>query len=185
MLIYFDNWHISVKLNGVFMQNDNLADTLTVEGELPDEFSSWSLLLRANDESNVVSLGTVDGKPGIILTDDMFPYGDTFYGIQLRGESGEKVRHSDVEYVYLSGSIGGSGSWSALPGEFTEAEARLRDISSHPPIPDESGEFWAIWDTELGEYVTSEYPLPVVDVQSAIDDAIGAVSDLIGSGVIE
>lgn len=115
MQILFDNWHISVKLTESVTQNDNLSDKLTVEGELPDGYTSWSLLMRAGGAENSVDLDDIDGKPGVLLTSDMLPYGNTFYELQLRGECGETVKHSDIEYVFISEAIGGSGSWPAAP----------------------------------------------------------------------
>ena len=160
MLIIFDNWHISAKLSAPTVQNDNLSVRLSVEGELPEGFSSWSLLMRANGGENVVALEDTDGKPGITLTGDMLPYGDTFYELQLRGECDELVKHSDITSVYISGAISGNGSWPESPGEFAQAEARIRELNAHPPVPDEDGEYWAVWDLVSHEYVTSEYPLP-------------------------
>lgn len=160
MLIHFDNWHISAELTEPVMQNDHLSDKVIVDGLIPEEYTSWSLLLRADDMENTVALEEIDGKPGIYLTSNMLPYGNTFYALQLRGEHDETVKHSDIDYVYISESISGEGSWEVLPSEFTQLETRLRELNSHPPIPDEDGEYWAVWDLEEHEYVVSEYPLP-------------------------
>lgn len=171
MQILFNNWDISVKRQAPIVQGDNLSEPVTVEGQLPEDFNSWSLLLSTNGEGNVVSLGVIDGKPGVYLTGDMLPYGKTFYGVQLRGECGEKVKHSNVEYIYVSPSIAGGGTWPELPTEFSQTEARLRELNAHPPIPDENGEYWDVWDVDLHEYVLSEYPLPEeVSSSAAYDD---------------
>ena len=102
MLIHFDNWHISTELTEPVMQNDHLSDMVIVDGILPEDYTSWSLLMRADGGENTVALGEIDGKPGVYLTSNMLPYGNTFYALQLRGEHGETVKHSDIDYVYIS-----------------------------------------------------------------------------------
>lgn len=167
MQILFDNWDISVKQPAPIVQGDNLSEPVTIDGQLPEGFSSWSLLLSAGGEGNVISLGVIGEKPGVYLTRDMLPYGKIFYDVQLRGECGEIIKHSNVDHIYVSPSIAGDGTWPALPTEFSQAEARLRELNDHPPIPDENGEYWAVWDIENHEYVTSEFPLPTADEISA------------------
>ena len=39
--------------------------------------------------------------------------------------------------------------------------AKVIDMNNHPPIPGENG-YWLLWDTDKGEYVESELPLPEV-----------------------
>lgn len=167
MQILFDNWDISVKRQNPIVQGDHLSEPVTIEGQLPEGFSSWSLLLSANGEGNVISLGDIDGKPGVYLTGDMLPYGKIFYDVQLRGECGKKIKHSNVDHIYVSPSIAGDGTWPELPTEFSQTEARLRELNAHPPIPDENSEYWDVWDLDRHEYVTSECPLPTGDEISA------------------
>ena len=162
MQIIFDNWDISVKQDKPIVQGDNMSEPVTVMGELPDGYSSWSLLMRVDSEENVITLGTVDGKPGVMLTGDMLPFGKVFYKVQLRGECGDKVKRSNVAQFYVSPSIAGDGTWPEVPTEFSQSEALIRELNEHPPIPDEGGEYWAVWDAEQHEYVVSECPLPPV-----------------------
>ena len=83
MQIRFDNWDISVRQPNPIAQGDNLSEPLTVEGRLPEGYSSWSLLLCVGSEENVITLGTVDGKPGVLLTGDMLPFGKVFYKVHF------------------------------------------------------------------------------------------------------
>ena len=55
-------------------------------------------------------------------------------------------------------SITAGGKWPVLPTEFCQAEARLRDIAAHPPIPGDG--VWQLWDSDAGAYKDSELPLP-------------------------
>ena len=162
MQIRFDNWDISVHQPCPIVQGDNLSEPVTVEGRLPEGYSSWSLLLRVGSEENVITLGTVDGKPGVLLTVDMLPFGKAFYEVQLRAECGDRVKHSNAAHFYVSPSIAGDGTWPEVPTEFSQCEALIRELNEHPPVPDEDGEYWDIWDTEQHEYVVSECPLPLV-----------------------
>lgn len=160
MIINFDNWCISDAVSVVPMQYDNLSDRIIVEGDLPTEFSSWSLLVRSGSAKNVITLGTIEGKLGVVLTRDMLADGNAFYDFQLRGENGEHIKHTNVVSIYIPSTISGDGNWPMTPSEFLQAEARLRDINAHPPIPGEDGAHWALWSYELQEYVLSDFPLP-------------------------
>ena len=191
MQILFDNWEISVEQDVPIVQGDNLSEPVTVEGRLPEGFSSWSLILSAKKQSNVISLGVIDGKPGVYLTSEMLPYGNTEYKLQLRGECGDMIKHSHITYFNVYPSAAGDGTWPEVPTEFSQSEARIRDLNEHPPIPDEGGEFWALWDADEHEYVVSELPLPPVggapapvrgtdywtaeDQQGIVDDVLAAL----------
>ena len=39
--------------------------------------------------------------------------------------------------------------------------AKIIDLNNHPPIPGSNG-YWLLWDTDKGEYVESDLPLPEV-----------------------
>ena len=39
--------------------------------------------------------------------------------------------------------------------------AKVIDMNNHPPVPGNNG-YWLIWDTDKGEYVESDLPLPEV-----------------------
>ena len=171
MLIQFNNWDISVKQDRPVVQGDNLSELLTVAGELPGGYDTWSLLMRVGSEENIITLGEIDGKPGIYLTGDMLPYGKVFYEVQLRGECGDAVKHSNVAHVYVSPLIAGDGAWPEVPTEFSQSEALIRELNAHPPIPDADGGYWDIWDAENHEYVVSEYPLPGFEGGEAEYDA--------------
>ena len=160
MQIVFNNWDISVKQDQLIVQGDNLSELVTVEGELPGEYTSWSLLLQANGYENVIPLGVINAKPGVYLTSEMLPYGGIFYDLQLRGECDEMVKHSYTNRFYVYAAVAGDGTWPEVPTNFSQMEARLRELNEHPPVPDENGEVWDVWDPDRHEYVVSEYPLP-------------------------
>ena len=160
MILKFENWCISAPSLEEMMQYDNLSDRIIIDGSIPEDYSFWSLLVRVGGNENTISLAPVDGKLGVILNADMLAYGNVFYDFQLRGENGEKTKYTNVVTVYIPASLSGHGEWPELPSEFAQAEARLRDINAHPPIPGEDNEHWALWSYELQAYVLSDFPLP-------------------------
>lgn len=65
--------------------------------------------------------------------------------------------------VLIPQSLSGSEQWPEVPSTFTQAEARIRALNTHPPVPGENG-CWMLWNLETEEYVASQLPLPPVEV---------------------
>lgn len=154
----FNNWRL-ISPKFLAQQFDNLTRQIAVEGEIPAGWS-WSALVSAAGNNDVITLYPAENGLCADLTDDMLAFGNEYYYFQLRAENGEKTKHTNVVTVYIPASLSGHGEWPELPSEFAQAEARLRDIASHPPIPGADGEHWALWSYELQEYVLSDFPLP-------------------------
>ena len=85
------------------------------------------------------------------------------YALQLRGGRGEEVRHTNVIQVVVPASLVGDATWPELPSEFSQAEANIRALNAHPPIPGDGG-YWLLWDLEAEDYAESQLPLPEVSV---------------------
>lgn len=159
MEFLFNNWTLKAP-EFIARQHDNLTMSILITGDFPADVQSWSLLVDVAGNRNVITLYETENGLSVTLDANMLAAGDEFYHFQLRGENGIRTKHTNVVSVFIPKSLAGNGTWPMTPSEFLQAEARLRDINAHPPIPDEDGEHWAIWDYANQAYVTSEFPLP-------------------------
>ena len=156
-MIQFDKWRITNTGALLARQYDHLTRELRVVGELPDGWS-WDVLVQAGKRLDIIRLSPAEGGLSVTLTAEMLALGG-YYAIQLRGIQGEQVRHTNVIQVYVGPSLSGDAQWPELPTEFSQAEANIRSLNAHPPIPGEDG-FWLLWDLEAEGYQPSELPLP-------------------------
>ena len=156
-MIKFENWHIANQGELLGRQFDNLTRELRVEGDIPEGWT-WDLLIQAGKNLDVISLAQFGDALRVTLTAKMLAL-DGYYAIQLRGAQGEKVRHTNVLQVYVPESLSGDAQWPELPSEFSQAEAAIRELNTHPPIPG-SGGFWMLWNTDTDRYEPSDLPLP-------------------------
>lgn len=160
-MIKFENWHIANQGELLARQYDNLTRELRVEGDIPDGWT-WDLLVQAGKNLDVISLSQSGDALRVTLKAEMLALAG-YYAIQLRGAQGEKVRHTNVLQVYVPESLSGDAQWPELPSEFSQAEAAIRELNAHPPIPGDEG-FWLTWDLETQQYIKSEFPLPDVAI---------------------
>ena len=96
----------------------------------------------------------------VVVTRGMVPE-EGRYAVQLRGtlqSDNDTQRHTNIVQLRVLPSITAGSKWPVLPTEFSQAEARLRDIAAHPPIPGDG--VWQLWDSDAGAYKDSELPLP-------------------------
>lgn len=156
-MIQFTDWTISVQRGVIARQYDNLTRRLEVLGELPEGWM-WEMLVQVQGHLDILSLFPCEGGIGADLTAEMLAQAG-YYTMQLRGAQGELVRHTNQVIVYIPESLSGDASWPAVPSEFSQAEARIRELNAHPPVPGVNG-YWMIWDVEQGSYVESELSLP-------------------------
>lgn len=155
-MIVFNNWNISLT-GPIARQYDNLTRRIDAIGNFPDGYS-WELLLQFGKNFDIISLTKTDEGYGTELTSDNLAFSGT-YTIQLRGTQGEKVRHTNIIQTVVPESLSGDAQWPTLPTEFSQAEARIRELNEHPPVPGENG-FWLIWNPDTDQYEQSEFPLP-------------------------
>ena len=162
-MIHFDDWLLT-KDEGPFIarQFDNLTRRLEILGDIPEGWD-WTLLVQADREHlDLIALAPMEGGLGVELTKEMLAIGG-YHTLQLKGVQGELVRHTNQVRIFIPSSLSGDANWPEVPSEFSQAEARIRELNEHPPIPGDEG-FWLVWDLERDEYVTSDLPLPDVSV---------------------
>lgn len=159
----FSQWLISPRQGVVGRQYDNLSHSLVVEGELPSGYT-WDMLVEAKGKYNIIPLSATATGATASLTADQLAFGDTYYAFQLRGTSGEIIHHTNAVQVYVPDTIVGPGTWPVLPTEFSEAEANIKELNAHPPVPGENG-YWMLWDLDTHSYVQSQLVVPGLHIE--------------------
>ena len=159
----FSQWLISPRQGVVGRQYDNLSHSLVVEGELPSGYT-WDMLVEAKGKYNIIPLSATATGATASLTADQLAFGDTYYAFQLRGTSGDVIHHTNVVQVYVPDTIVGPGTWPVLPTEFSEAEAAIKELNAHPPVPGENG-YWMLWDLDAHSYVQSQLVVPGLHIE--------------------
>ena len=163
LIFDFAEWTISPRQGIVGRQYDNLSHSLVVEGELPSGYA-WDMLVEAKGKYNVIPLSLTDTGASAVLTADQLAFGDTYYAFQLRGTSGSVIHHTNPAQVYVPETIVGPGTWPVLPTEFSEAEANIKELNAHPPVPGENG-YWMLWDLDTHSYVQSQLVVPGLHIE--------------------
>lgn len=156
-MIQFQDWTIRAEGQVLARQYDNLTRELRIEGDLPQGWD-WDLLVQAEEMLDIIRLTPGENSLSVTLTAEMLALSG-FYLLQLRGTQGEKVRHTNSIRVFVPESLSGDTRWPELPTAFSQAEADIRALNAHPPIPGADG-FWQLWDLETEQYLPSELPLP-------------------------
>lgn len=160
-MIKFSNWNIEAIGQALGRQYDNLTRELRVEGIIPEGWT-WDLLVQAGKNLDIIRLNQGGNRLSVMLTSEMLALAG-YYFLQLRATQGEKVRHTNVIQVVVPTSLVGDATWPELPSEFSQAEANIRALNAHPPIPGDNG-YWLLWDLEAEDYAESQLPLPEVSV---------------------
>ena len=162
-VIHYEDWRLWADPGpAVARQYDNLTRRLEITGDLPEGWD-WTLLVQADREHlDLIALRPMEGGLGVDLTAEMLALSG-YYTIQLRGNQGELVRHTNQVRIFIPSSLSGDANWPELPSEFSQAEADIRALNAHPPIPGDGG-YWLVWDLDGEKYVTSSLPLPDVPV---------------------
>lgn len=156
-MIKFSAWNIDAIGSPLGRQYDNLTRSLDIVGDIPDGWT-WDALLQIGDNLNIISLSPSEGGLHATLTADMLAIKGK-YRLQLRASQSDKIRHTNIITVDVSESISGDAKWPEIPTEFSQAEALIRELNAHPPIPGSEG-FWMLWNPDADEYETSDLPLP-------------------------
>lgn len=156
-MIIFKDWTLSGPMEVIARQYDNLSRVLLVTGDLPGGYT-WDMLVQVGRAMDIIHLYPMEGGVGAVLTEDQLSQSG-YYQMQLRGIQGDVVRHTNVIQALIPPSLSGSGQWPTVPSEFSQMEARMREIVAHPPIPGDNG-CWQLWDPDTGEYAESAFPLP-------------------------
>lgn len=162
-VIHYADWRLWADPGlAVARQYDNLTRRLEITGDLPEGWD-WTLLVEADREHlDLIALRPMEGGLGVDLTAEMLALSG-YYTIQLRGNQGELVRHTNQVRIFIPSSLSGDANWPEVPSEFSQAEADIRALNAHPPIPGDGG-YWLVWDLDGEKYITSNLPLPDVPV---------------------
>ena len=155
----FSSWHIEASEGILGRQYDNLAHSIVVVGSLPEGYT-WDMLVECRGNYNVIPLTVNNTGASATLTADQLALSG-YYDFQLRGTQDSVIHHTNSTQVFIPDTIVGPGTWPVLPTEFSQAEAAIKELNAHPPIPGVTG-YWMLWDLDTGEYVTSDIPLPQV-----------------------
>lgn len=165
-MITMRNWIVENTVHDSLIgyERDHLARRLDISTDLGPEWA-LKLDLERDGMKNVVDLEREGDVLYVDLTRDMLA-GDGHYRAQLRGLSGEVVRHSNVFWLVVSSSINAIDSFPPLePTEMAQMEERVtkakdeavaaaetaQQYSGKPPII-QNGTWW-IWDAESKSYM--------------------------------
>lgn len=159
-VLNFRGWQLRSVEGPAAAQLDHKSRQIAVTGDIPEGYS-WDLLVMApSGATDVWSMTAVGDGLAVVVTRGMVPE-EGRYAVQLRGtlqSDNDTQRHTNIAQLRVLPSITAGGKWPVLPTEFCQAEARLRDIAAHPPIPGDG--VWQLWDSGAGAYKDSELPLP-------------------------
>lgn len=159
-VLNFKDWQLRGGEGPAAAQLDHRSRQIAVTGDIPEGYS-WDLLVMApSGAADVWSLAAVGDGLAVVVTRGMVPE-EGRYAVQLRGtlqSDNDTQRHTNIVQLRVLPSITAGSKWPVLPTEFSQAEARLRDIAAHPPIPGNG--VWQLWNSDTGAYEDSELPLP-------------------------
>lgn len=159
-VLNFKDWQLRSVEGPAAAQLDHKSRQIAVTGDIPEGYS-WDLLVMApSGAADVWSLAAVGDGLAVVVTRGMVPE-EGRYAVQLRGtlqSDNDTQRHTNIVQLRVLPSITAGSKWPVLPTEFSQAEARLRDIAAHPPIPGNG--VWQLWNSDTGAYEDSELPLP-------------------------
>lgn len=161
-MITMQNWHVCVpdESRHIGYKKDNLAHRLIILTDAPADWM-FKLDVQHGSEKNVIDLLRDGDALYVDLTREML-LKDGQHAWQVRGMFGDIVQHSNVFYLYVSGSINASHAFpDPLPIEFEQLEKRVTDIRDeaegyalNPPIIAANGN-WLVYSD--GGYVDSGY----------------------------
>ena len=150
----------------VFEQTLSIADTKSVPRKGSKDYLALQFLFSSDwkDLNKVCYLQhgevsqPIDVVDGLVEVPEWFTEQDSF-DVTLFGKSGNQEVPTDVVSLRLEKS---NTLWEQdAPEPQPSWLAKIIDLNNHPPIPGNNG-YWLLWDTDRGEYVESDLPLPEV-----------------------
>ena len=100
----------------------------------------------------------IDVVDNLVEVPEWFTEQDSF-DVTLFGKGGSQEVPTNVVSLRLEKS---NTLWEQdAPEPQPSWLAKVIDLNNHPPIPGSNG-YWMLWDTDKGEYVESDLPLPEV-----------------------
>ena len=150
----------------VFEQTLSIVDTKSVPRKGSKDYlglqftfsSDWKNLDKlCYLQSGDVSL-PIDMVDNLVEVPEWFTEQDSF-DVTLFGKNGNQEVPTNVVSLRLEKS---NTLWEQdAPEPQPSWLAKIIDMNNHPPIPGSNG-YWLLWDTDKGEYVESDLPLPEV-----------------------
>ena len=150
----------------VFEQTLSVVDTKSVPRKGSKDYLVL-LFLFSSDWKNLDKLcylqcgnvsQPIDVVDGFVEVPEWFTQQDGF-DVTLFGKNGSQEVPTNVVSLRLEKS---NNLWEQdAPEPQPSWLTKIIDLNNHPPIPGDNG-YWLLWDTDKGEYVESDLPLPEV-----------------------
>lgn len=150
----------------VFEQTLSIADTKSVPRKGSKDYLALQFLFSSDwkDLNKVCYLQNgevslpIDVVDNLVEVPEWFTEQDSF-DVTLFGKNGNQEVPTNVVSLRLEKS---NTLWEQdAPEPQPSWLAKIIDLNNHPPIPGNNG-YWMLWDTDKGEYVDSDLPLPEV-----------------------
>lgn len=150
----------------VFEQTLSIVDTKSVPRKGSKDYLVLQFLFSSDwkDLNKVCYLQhgevsqPIDVVDGLVEVPEWFTEQDSF-DVTLFGKNGNQEVPTNVVSLRLEKS---NTLWEQdAPEPQPSWLAKIIDLNNHPPIPGNNG-YWLLWDTDKGEYVESDLPLPEV-----------------------
>lgn len=150
----------------VFEQTLSIVDTKSVPRKGSKDYLALQFLFSSDwkDLNKVCYLQHGDVSLPIDVVDNLVEVPEWFteqdsFDITLFGKSGNQEVPTNVVALQLEKS---NTLWEQdAPEPQPSWLAKVIDMNNHPPVPGNKG-YWLLWDTDKGEYVESDLPLPEV-----------------------
>ena len=150
----------------VFEQTLSIVDTKSVPRKGSKDYLALQFMFSSDwkDLNKVCYLQhgevsqPIDVVDGLVEVPEWFTEQDSF-DVTLFGKGGSQEVPTNVVSLRLEKS---NTLWEQdAPEPQPSWLAKIIDLNNHPPIPGDHG-YWMLWDTDKGEYVESDLPLPEV-----------------------
>ena len=150
----------------VFEQTLSIVDTKSVPRKGSKDYLALQFLFSSDwkDLKKVCYLQHGDVSLPIDMVDNLVEVPEWFtqqdsFDVTLFGKSGSQEVPTNVVALRLEKS---NTLWEQdAPEPQPSWLAKIIDLNNHPPVPGNNG-YWMLWDTNKGEYVESDLPLPEV-----------------------
>lgn len=150
----------------VFEQTLSIVDTKSVPRKGSKDYLALQFLFSSDwkDLNKVCYLQKGDVSQPIDVVDNFVEVPEWFteqdsFDVTLFGKNGNQEVPTNVVSLRLEKS---NTLWEQdAPEPQPSWLAKVIDLNNHPPVPGNKG-YWLLWDTDKGEYVESDLPLPEV-----------------------
>ena len=150
----------------VFEQTLSIVDTKSVPRKGSKDYLALQFMFSSDwkDLNKVCYLQHGEVSQPIDVVDNLVEVPEWFteqdsFDVTLFGKSGTQEVPTNVVSLRLEKS---NTLWEQdAPEPQPSWLAKVIDLNNHPPIPGNKG-YWMLWDTDKGEYVESDLPLPEV-----------------------